>query len=83
MEALGGVLGDAATFQQSGTSTASFANVAKEGENCFELVYEFCQKLLNIDDPKSKLNVHIGLVAGNRIKSGRLWQNSFFLSIKM
>ena len=83
MEALGGAFGVDATFQQSGTSTASFANVTKEGENCFELVYEFCEKLLNIDDPKSKLKVRIGLVPGNRIKAGQLWQNSFFLSIKM
>ena len=57
MEASGGAFGDDATFQQSGTSTASFANVTKEGENCFELVYEFCEKLLKIDDPKSKIKI--------------------------
>ena len=42
MEASGCAFGDDAKFQQSGTSTASLANATKEGENCFELVYEFC-----------------------------------------
>ena len=39
------------------TSSASFADVTKQGENCADLVYEFCEKLLNIENPKSKIRI--------------------------
>ena len=35
----------------------SFADVTKQGENCADLVYEFCEKLLNIENPRSKIHI--------------------------
>ena len=55
--AQGGGPGSGPVFARTTTSTASFANVTKQGENCSELVYEFCEKLLKIDDPKSKIQI--------------------------
>lgn len=54
--AQGGDPGGGPVFERT-SSTASFANVTKQGENCSELVYEFCEKLLKINDPKSKIQI--------------------------
>lgn len=35
----------------------SFAKVVQMGENCAEKVYEFCEKVLNIPNPKSKIQI--------------------------
>ena len=57
MEATGGAFGGDVPIQQPGGSTVSFADVTKQGENCADLVYEFCEQLLKIDNPKSKIQI--------------------------
>lgn len=58
-------------FDRQQNSTASFAEVTG-GENCSELVYEFCEKLLKIDNPKSKIQIdrahRIGIKKPNKIR---------------
>ena len=38
-------------------SSTSFADVTKQGENWADLVYEFCEALLKIETPKSKIQI--------------------------
>ena len=44
-------------FKPPGTSSSSFADVTKQGENCADLVYEFCEALLKIENPRSKIQI--------------------------
>ena len=66
MEASVGAFGADTIYEQSGTSTASFAEVIKQGENCSELVFEFCEKLLNIKDSKSNIQTECAHRIGAR-----------------
>ena len=44
-------------FKPPDTSSTSFADGTKQGENCADLVYEFCESLLKIENPKSKIQI--------------------------
>ena len=66
METNTGIQGVGHIFEWPGTSAASFAAVTKQGENCSELIYEFCEKLLKINDPKTKIQIDRAHRIGSR-----------------
>ena len=40
-----------------GVTPTSFAKVVETGENCAEKVFDFCEKVLNIENPQSKIQI--------------------------
>ena len=53
-------------FKAPLSSSASFADVTKHGENCADLVYEFCETLLKIENPRMKIQIERAHRIGSR-----------------
>lgn len=48
---------EALQLSQNSASSTSYANVVKREEDCAEKVYEFCEKVLKIDQPRSCIKI--------------------------
>ena len=53
-------------FKAPLSSSASFADVTKQGENCADLVYEFCETLLKIENHRMKIQIERAHRIGSR-----------------
>ena len=63
-DVMGGAIGGPAPMEgltsgdkTDGATPTSFAKVVETGENCAEKVFEFCEKVLLIENPQSKLQI--------------------------
>ena len=44
-------------FKPPDKSSTLFSDVTKQGENCADLVYQFCEALLKIENPRFKIQI--------------------------
>ena len=63
-DVIGGAMGSPAPMEglsnaesSVGSTPTSFAKVVETGEDCVEKVFEFCEKILHIENPKSKIQI--------------------------
>lgn len=62
-----GAMGGNNAFGQPSSSTKSYAKVTEMGENCKELVWEFCKKILKIANPRDNIHIDRAHRIGNRV----------------
>ena len=62
-----GAMGGINAFGQPSSSTKSYAKVTETGENCKELVWEFCEKILKIANPRDNIHIDRAHRIGNRV----------------
>ena len=56
-DSTGDITGGATKSSTSSEPATSFAKVVESGEDCAEKVYEFCENVLKIENPKAKIQI--------------------------